>query len=144
VAYDVKSIAPTSVQLNRGRHKIILEYDEVTKDNVLEVLQKAIPWHTRNVKDCEYLIKYFLGDQDILRRQSPATSSINNQVVVNYALPITREIIGYTFGNPIEYVQKDVKIRMMQREEGCEIYQFTYYTLLFTRKMALNLCHTWR
>lgn len=108
MAYDVKSIAPTSVQLNRGRHKIILEYDEVTKDNVLEVLQKAIPWHTRNVKDCEYLIKYFLGDQDILRRQSPATSSINNQVVVNYALPITREIIGYTFGNPIEYVQKDV------------------------------------
>lgn len=108
MAYDVKTIAPTSVQLNRGRHKIILEYDEVTKDNVVEVLQKAIPWHTRNVKDCEYLIKYFLGDQDILRRQSPATSNINNQVVVNYALPITREIIGYTFGNPIEFVQKDV------------------------------------
>ena len=111
MAYDVKSIAPTSVQLNRGRHKIILEYDEVTKDNVVEVLQKAIPWHTRNVKDCEYLIKYFLGDQDILRRQSPATSNINNQVVVNYALPITREIIGYTFGNPIEFVQKDVAKR---------------------------------
>lgn len=111
MAYDVKSIAPTSVQLNRGRHKIILEYDEVTKDNVVDVLQKAIPWHTRNVKDCEYLINYFLGDQDILRRTSPATSNINNQVVVNYALPITREIIGYTFGNPIEYVQKDVEKR---------------------------------
>lgn len=35
-----------------------------------------------------------------------------------------------------EYVQKDVKIRMMQREEGCEIYKFTYYTLLFTRKIC--------
>lgn len=107
MAYDVKSIAPKSVELNHGRHKIILEYDEVTKDNVVEVLQKAIPWHSRNVKDCEYLINYFLGDQDILRRQAPATSNINNQVVVNYALPITREIVGYTFGNPIEFVQKD-------------------------------------
>lgn len=108
MVYDVKTITPTSVKLNRGRHKIILEYDEVTSQNVVEVLQKALPWHSRNVKDCEYLINYFLGDQDILRRQSPQTSNINNQVVVNYALPITREIIGYTFGNPIEFVQKDV------------------------------------
>lgn len=108
MVYDVKSITPKSVQLNRGRHKIILEYDEVTAENVVEVLQQALPWHSRNVKDCDYLIDYFLGDQDILRRQSPQTSNINNQVVVNYALPITREIVGYTFGNPIEFVQKDV------------------------------------
>ena len=108
MAYDVKSIAPKSVDLNRGRHKIILDYEEVTQENVVEVLQKAIPWHTRNVKDVEYLIDYFLGDQDILRRSAPTTSTVNNQVVVNYALPITREIIGYTFGNPVEYVQKDV------------------------------------
>lgn len=108
MAYDVKSIAPKSVDLNRGRHKIILDYEEVTQENVVEVLQKAIPWHTRNVKDIEYLINYFLGDQDILRRSAPETSTVNNQVVVNYALPITREIVGYTFGNPVEYVQKDV------------------------------------
>lgn len=109
--YDVKSFIKKDIPLNYGRKKIILDYDEVTPDNVIEVLQKAIPWHSRNVRDCEYLIKYFLGDQDILRRSAPATSNINNQVVVNYAFPITREIIGYTYGNPTEYVQTDVGAR---------------------------------
>lgn len=35
-----------------------------------------------------------------------------------------------------EYVQKDVKIRMMQREKDGETYKFAYYTLLFTRKIC--------
>lgn len=105
---DVKSFTKDKLPLNYGRKKIILDYDEVTPDNVVEVLQKALPWHSRNVRDCEYLIGYFLGDQDILRRGAPATSNINNQVVVNNAFPITREVIGYTYGNPTEYVQTDV------------------------------------
>ena len=105
--YDVKPVRPQQ-KLNYGRKKIILEYDEVTPDNVVEVLQKAIPWHSRNITDCEYLISYFLGDQDILRRPAPETSTINNKVVVNLAFSITREIVGYTYGNPAEFTQKDV------------------------------------
>ena len=108
MSYDVKSITQPKTKLNYGRKKIILEYDEVNADNVIDVLQKAIPWHTRNVSDCEYLINYFLGEQDVLHRSAPATSNINNQVVANYAFPITREIVGYTFGNPVELVQKNV------------------------------------
>lgn len=108
--YDVKPFRPQQ-KLNYGRKRIILEYDEVTPDNVVEVLQKAIPWHTRNVADCEYLIGYFLGDQDILRRQSPETSNINNKVVVNIAFPVTREIVGYTYGNPAEFTQKNPGLR---------------------------------
>lgn len=95
-------------KIDYGRKKIILNYDEVTDENIGEILQKAYQWHTRNARDCDYLINYFLGRQDILDRMPPKTSEINNQVVVNYAFPITREIVGYTFGNPIEYIQKDV------------------------------------
>lgn len=95
-------------KINYGRRKIILDYDEVNRNNIKEVIEKALVWHKRNQHDCEYLIKYFLGDQDILYRLAPETSNINNQVVVNYAYPITREIVGYTFGNPIEYIQRDV------------------------------------
>jgi len=94
--------------LQYGRKKIILDYEEVTPDNILEVLGKALGVHIKNAHDCEYLIRYFLGDQDILYRAEPETSTINNTTVVNYALPITREIVGYTLGNPAEYVQKDV------------------------------------
>lgn len=94
-------------KLNYGRKRIILNYDEVNPNNFLEVFNKAKILHTSNKNDCEYLINMFLGDQDILRRPSPSTSNINNTTVVNYAYPITRQIVGYTFGNPIELIQKN-------------------------------------
>jgi len=94
-------------KINYGRKRILLDYDEVTPNNVIEVLQKALNVHASNRNDCEYLINYFLGDQDILYRPAPSTSNINNQTVVNYAFPITREIVGYTLGSPIELISKD-------------------------------------
>ncbi|MBR4626056.1 MAG: phage portal protein, partial [Alphaproteobacteria bacterium] len=95
--------------INFGRKRIILDYDEVTPENVEEVLGKCLSTHASNKNDCQYLIDYFLGKQDILTRSEPKTSTINNTTVVNYAYPITREIVGYTFGNPIELVQNDIK-----------------------------------
>lgn len=91
-----------SNSINYGRQRIILEYDEVTPQNVLEVLEKALEIHEENKSDCEYLIEYYLGEQDILDRTESTTSTINNKVVVNFAYPITREIVGYTLGKPIE------------------------------------------
>lgn len=93
--------------LHYGRQRIILDYNEVTPENFKEVFDEALPFFLSNQRDCQYLIDVFLGDQDILRRQPPNTSNINNKTVVNYAYPITREIVGYTFGNPFELVQKD-------------------------------------
>ena len=105
---DSKIITPYMLKkLEYGRKRIILDYEEVNPTNVVEVLQKALNFHASNRKDCDYLIRYFLGDQDILYRPSPETSNINNTTVVNYAYPITREIVGYTFGNAIEFVAKD-------------------------------------
>ena len=94
-------------KINYGRKRIILDYDEVTPENFKEVFGKALPIFGENKHDCEFLIGMFLGKQDILDRPAPNTSNINNKTVVNYAFPITREIVGYTFGNPFEYVQKD-------------------------------------
>ena len=104
----VVSYYPIFDKIQYGRKKIILDYDEVTPNNIMEVLNEALPWHNRNKQDVRYLVEYLLGKQDILFRPEPETSNINNKVVVNYAFPITREIVGYTLGNPVEYVQKDV------------------------------------
>ena len=95
--------------IHYGRQKIILDYDAVTPENVLEILDKCLPIHDSNKRDCDYLIHYFLGKQDILNRGESTTSTINNKTVVNFAYPITREIVGYTFGNPVELVQRDIK-----------------------------------
>ena len=95
--------------INFGRQRILVDYDEVTSQNVIEVLEAAEKIHESNASDCDYLINYFLGDQDILYRQESTTSNINNKTVVNYAYPITREIVGYTLGSPVEFVAKGNK-----------------------------------
>ena len=94
--------------LHNGRQRIILDYDEVTPENVIEIMQKAQSIHSQNRQDCDYLINYFLGDQDILYRPPAETSNINNTTVVNYAYPITRQIVGYTFAGGVELVQNDM------------------------------------
>lgn len=71
-------------------------------------MTEALLIHEQNALDCEYLIDYFLGDQDILSRLSGGTSNINNTTVVNFAFPITREIVGYTYGNPTEFIPKNI------------------------------------
>ena len=79
--------------INYGRKRIILDYDEVTPDNVNEILGKCLSTHASNKSDCQYLIDYFLGKQDILTRGESKTSTINNKTVVNYAYPITRDLL---------------------------------------------------
>ncbi len=106
-AQIIDEISNNDHPIHYGRQRIILDYNEVTPDNFKEVFDQALPFFLSNQRDCEYLINVFLGDQDILKRPAPNTSNINNKTVVNYAYPITREIVGYTFGNPFELVQKN-------------------------------------
>lgn len=95
--------------MHYGRERIILDYPEVTPQNLFEVMQKALGIHNGNARDCDYLINYWLGDQDILSRVGGGTSNINNQTVVNFAFPITREIVGYTYGSPTEFIPKKME-----------------------------------
>ena len=39
-------------KINYGRKRILVDYDEVTPDNVIEVLQKALNVHASNRHDC--------------------------------------------------------------------------------------------
>ena len=57
------------------------------------------------------LIDIYLGKQDILFRPEPNTSNINNKVVVNLAFPTTREIVGYTYSNPFEFIPTEEKYK---------------------------------
>lgn len=75
----------------------------------------------------------FLGKQAILDRPEPNTSHINNKTVVNYAYPITRQIVGYTFGNPLELVQKNTdKQEAVQKLSDIFGYEEVYATDICT------------
>lgn len=94
--------------VGNGRKRIIFE-DEINRDTIIEVLQKAMTIHLQNQKEMQYLIDYYKGKQSILNRANPYASDINNKVVLNYAYSSVRDIVGYTFGKDAEITQRKFK-----------------------------------
>lgn len=89
-----------------GRRKIFTDVDQITKDNVVDVLQKALSVHTQNKTEIEYLYRYYKGDQPILQRVKEVRPEICNKVVENRANEIVSFEVGYLMGEPIQYVSR--------------------------------------
>lgn len=125
---NLKKTKYTLDKINYGRKRIILDYQEVNESNLFEVVKKALAIHNSNARDCDYLINYFLGDQDILGRVGTNTNNINNTTVINYAFPITRQIVGYMLGNEVEFTQRDMKFESdVAKLSDIYSYEFSYY-----------------
>lgn len=89
-----------------GRKKIFTDVTEITRDNVLDVLRKALITHWSNKVDMEYLYAYYKGRQPILNRQKEVRPEIKNNVVENRANEIVSFKVGYLMGEPIQYVSR--------------------------------------
>lgn len=87
-----------------GRKVIYSDVKAITKDNVREVLEKALPVHNQNRREIDYLHHYVAGDQPIHYRKKDVRPDIKNNVVENHAWEITRFMMAQTFGEPIQYV----------------------------------------
>lgn len=96
--------------VGEGRRRI---YDdrEINEGTIIQILFDALNVHRLNVADMKYLIKYYKGKQDIQKRTAPNTTEINNKVVVNYAHSSVRDIVGYTFGKPVQVIPRKGKFR---------------------------------
>ena len=89
-----------------GRKVIYSSEDEITRENVIDVLNRAIPIHNQNRSEIEYLFNYYRGNQPILTREKIIRPEINNKIVENHALEIVDFKKGYVFGEPIQYVRR--------------------------------------
>lgn len=91
-----------------GRQKIFCDEPKITRDNIIEVLQKAYAKHRQNVRDIQYLIEYERGIQP-LKREKTVRPEIN--IVTNSSLPnyIKKFKIGYHWGSPVMLVQRGNK-----------------------------------
>lgn len=76
--------------------------DTLDEKTIARELGKAISTHRKNALEYKRLKEIYLGKQAILDREQ-GDRKVNNKVVVNYAEPITRDIVGFTYGNGIEY-----------------------------------------
>ncbi len=89
-----------------GRTIIYSSEDEITRANILDVLNDAMITHNKNRNEIEYLYNYYRGNQPILNRVKKIRPEINNKVVENHALEIVDFKKGYVFGEPIQYVRR--------------------------------------
>lgn len=89
-----------------GRRKIFTDVDTITKENVVDVLNKALATHWANKAEIDYLYRYYKGEQPILQRTKDVRPEICNIIVENRANEIVSFKVGYLMGEPIQYVSR--------------------------------------
>lgn len=87
-----------------GRRVIYSNVPEITKDNVISELAKAMSIHYQNRREIDYLYNYVSGNQPILYREKDVRPEIKNDIVENHALEIVRFQIAQSYGEPMQYV----------------------------------------
>ena len=108
--YDV-STAESNIPLDlsnslHGRTQIFTGESEITDQNVVAVLEKALATHQKNRAEEQFLIDYVRGIQPILNRTKNYNAEINNKVVVNIASQIITFKSSEFAGEPIQYVSR--------------------------------------
>lgn len=89
-----------------GRRVIYTDAEEITKDNVKSVVEKAMSVHTLNRGEADYLLRYYKGEQPILERKKDVRPEICNKVIINVANEIVSFKVGYLCGEPVQYVNR--------------------------------------
>ena len=90
-----------------GRRTITTDATEITRENVVEELEKAMETHTLNRSEIEYLWNYYRGKQPILQRTKDVRPEICNRIVENRANEIVSFKVGYLCGEPIQYIGRN-------------------------------------
>lgn len=102
---NIDTTATFTTWLN-GRRIIKSDETEVTKDNVVSILNKALPYHLKNRDEIQYLWNYYKGLQPIVDRTKDVRPEICNKIVENRANEIVSFKSGYLMGEPLQYVSR--------------------------------------
>lgn len=89
-----------------GRRVIYTDAEEINRDNVVQVLRKALPVHWKNRNEIQYLWQYYKGRQPVLGRRKCIRPEIKNTIVENRANEIVTFKSGYLMGEPLQYVRR--------------------------------------
>lgn len=119
-----------------GRRKIYTAVEDITKDNVVDVLNFLITAHISNLQQEEYLYWYRRGIQPILARTKQIRPDICNKIVVNNADQIVTFKNGYFLTAATSYVAKNPDITDQVR-------QYNDYVRASGNAVADNLIVDW-
>lgn len=90
-----------------GRDVIYSDVNEITKDNIITVLNSTRDLYMKNQAQADYLYWYRRGKQPILNREKEVRPEICNRITVNRADEIVSFKTGYLCGEPIQYISRN-------------------------------------
>lgn len=96
------SLLPLSL-IGNNFGAVILDEETLAED-----LSDQMQIHLRNSLECQYLLNYYRGNQQILYRCDENRTN-DNHTVINFANAISRNIASYTYSGGIQYVTDDQK-----------------------------------
>lgn len=97
------------MNLTHGRQPILTEVTEITDENIIDVLNKAVSAFAQNRDECQWLYDYYRGIQPILHRQKTERPEICNKVVENRAYEIVTFKTGRFLYKDIQYTNRSDK-----------------------------------
>ena len=89
-----------------GRRDIFTAIDELTEENVVIEVNRAIGFHLMNVMEEDYLYWYRRGFQPVLNRTKDRNEFILNKVVENHAQEVVDFKNGYLFQESLTYIPR--------------------------------------
>lgn len=89
-----------------GRRQIFSSTEDITRDNIVPLLNEMLAVHCLNMLEEEYLYYYRRGIQPILNRKKDIRPEINNKVVENHAAEIVAFKNGYFLTQPAFYISR--------------------------------------
>lgn len=89
-----------------GRKVAYTDFDEITEDNIVEVIGQCIGVFNWNKTAVEYLWNYYKGDQPSLHRTKIVRPEITFRIVENHAYELVQFKTGQTYGEPIQCISR--------------------------------------
>ena len=93
----------------KGRRKIYTDKEEITEENIFEILRAAMVIHSMNRDEMQYLLNFEKGMQPLVREKK-VRADIDIKSISNIASEITEFKLGYFWGRPVALVQKSNKL----------------------------------
>ena len=123
-----------------GREVIYYDDVEITRQNICDVLNKALTIHRKNAVQIDKLYRIFKGRQAIFDKVKDIRPEINNQIVTNFANQIVTFKTGYLLGKPIQYVSRGERTTELSDTVSREIDTLNRYASdCDKRQRTLNL-----
>lgn len=91
-----------------GRYVLYTDVEEVTSDNVIQIIESVLPKFEANAFWCKKLLEIEAGEQPLTRTKL-VRPEIDVQTVDNVAHEIAEFKEGYHWGNTITFVQRGTK-----------------------------------